>query len=69
VVDLPGGSVLTKVKLALSDFKRSDDATDTDTKVHPALLKNLLIMDGSGMLEQANADNTLWINHIAGSGS
>ncbi len=69
VVDLPGGSILTKVKLPLSDFKRSDDATDNDTKVHPALLKSLMIMDASGMLEQANSDNTLWVNHIAGSGS
>jgi hypothetical protein len=31
------------------------------------LIKSILIMDASGMFESANADNTLWVNHLMAS--
>ena len=67
ILDLPGGSLPTKAKLALTEFKRSDDSKDDATVPHVALIKNILIMDASGMFESANADNTLWVNHLVAS--
>ncbi len=67
IVDLAGGALPTKVKLAFTEFKRSDDSKDDATAPHIALIKSILIMDASGMFESANADNTLWVNHLMAS--
>jgi hypothetical protein len=61
-VAVAGGSVVQHKKLLLSGFIRSDDSKDTETKPHLALVKSITIIDASGMISQADHDNTLWVN-------
>jgi len=63
-VDVPGGSVVQHKSLLFTGFIRGDDSTDSDTKVHLAQVKSIMFGDISGMTDQADHDNTLWINHI-----
>jgi len=67
MIETPGGSIPQHKKLLLSGFARGDDSTDKDTKLHLALIKSFLIIDASGMIDQAEHDNTIWLNHIVAS--
>jgi hypothetical protein len=64
VLDLPEGSALTPFNLAFSSFKPADDTGDPNGTLDPAKIKTLLFIDTSGMVDQADIDNTLWINRI-----
>lgn len=63
-VDVPGGSAPQHEKLLLSGFIRSDDSSDTDTKPHLAAVKSIAFIDVTGMMDQTDHDNTLWLNHL-----
>jgi len=63
-IEVPGGSVPQHKKLLLSGFARGDDSTDKDTKIHLASIKSLAVIDISGLVDKADHDNSLWINHI-----
>lgn len=68
-VEVPGGSAPMHKKLLLDGFARADDSTDKDTKLHLGLIKSIAVIDISGMLNQADKDNTLWINHLSATSS
>jgi hypothetical protein len=68
-IDVPAGSTPQHKKLLLDAFTRGDDSTDKDTKLHLALIKSIAIIDVSGMMTQADKDNTLWLNHLEASAS
>jgi len=68
-VDVPGGSIPQHQKLLLSGFVRGDDSTDTDTKLHLSAVKSIAVIDITGMLEQADHDNTIWLGHLVATSS
>ena len=68
MLDVPGGSVAQHKELLLSGFNRADDSTDSDTKLHLSLVKSLTIIDISGIQQQADHANTLWVNHLVAQG-
>ncbi len=63
-VVVPAGSDVKHIKLALVGFQRSDDSKDTATKINLGLIKSMNIIDLSGMISKADADNTLWVGPI-----
>lgn len=66
-VDIPFGSKPKHIALNFSDFRSTDDSADPNGKLDLSKIKNLLLMDISGMMAQADPDhpdNTLWISHI-----
>lgn len=68
-VEIPGGSTLQHKKLLLDGFARGDDSTDKDTKLHLALVKSIAFIDVSGMMTQADKDNTLWLARLTATSS
>jgi hypothetical protein len=64
MIDVPGGSTPQHRKLLLDGFARGDDSTDKDTKLHLALVKSMAVLDVTGLLDQADHENTLWLNHF-----
>ena len=64
MIDLPGGSVSNHVNLPFDAFKVADDSKDANGKLDLENIKTLLILDGSGIMDQADHDNTLWVGHV-----
>lgn len=64
LIDLPGGSEPKNINLPFSAFKVADDSTDPNGKLDVAKVKTLLVIDSSGPLQQADHDNTLWLNQV-----
>jgi hypothetical protein len=63
-VELPGGSEPKPINLPFQAFKRADDSQDVSGKLDLSKVKTLLILDSSGILDQADRDNTLWVNQV-----
>jgi hypothetical protein len=64
IVEVPGGSQLKHLNIPFDDFKVTDDSKDPNGKLDLKKVKSLLIIDLSGAQDQADHDNTLWINHV-----
>jgi hypothetical protein len=61
-VEIPGVRVPKKVTLALSDFKPSDDSKRD--KLDLSRVKQVLILDISGLTESVEQANTLWLANL-----
>jgi len=61
-VEVPGVRVPKKVTLALSDFKPSDDSKRD--KLDLSRVKQVLILDISGLTESVEQSNTLWLANL-----
>ena len=63
-VEMPGKTQPIQSKLLFSDFKVADDSKDNNNRLDLDQVKQLLILDLTGVIGQANTPNTLWLNHI-----
>lgn len=63
-VDVPGKTVPTPLTLLFKDFKPAEDSKDDNNRLDIDQVKQLLILDLTGLIGQANAPNTLWLNRI-----
>lgn len=64
IIDLPGNSTRADYSLSVADFKPSDDSHDDNNRLDLDQVTQILFLDASGMLNQADLDNTIWINNI-----
>lgn len=64
VVELPGGSARRDISVSFADFKPGQDSKDANGKLDLDQVTNLIFLDISGFIDQANADNMIWINRI-----
>jgi hypothetical protein len=64
VLDIPGMAKLTDENISLDSLTRAQDSTDPDTKPHLGLVKQILILDISGVAGGPEQDNTLWVGPI-----
>ncbi len=64
MLEVPGKAAPTPVTLLFKDFKPADDSKDNNNRLDLDQVKQLLIIDLTGLIGQANTLNTLWLNHI-----
>ena len=64
VVELPGNSGRADLSLNFADFKPAGDSHDDNNKLDLDRIFQLLFLDSTGMADNTDADNTLWINNI-----
>lgn len=65
VIELAGGSAAKEVTLAYSTFQEAQDSRDDNGKLDLAEVKQVLLLDISGLLEAKEQTNTLWVGPIA----
>ena len=63
-VSVEGGSVAHPVQIIYSDMKAADDSKDTNGKLDLDQVKQILFIDLAGPLNQADGENTIWINNL-----
>lgn len=64
MVDVAGGSASKVMVLPFSEFGEADDSNDDNEKLDLGQIKQILILDLSGMQEQKEKSNTLWVGPI-----
>ena len=64
VVDLAGGSRAQELSVELAGFQPSNDSNDQNNKLDTELIKQVMIMDLTGMSLQAEDVNKIWISSI-----
>lgn len=62
MVEVPGLRAVRKLSLALSDFKPANESKRD--KIDLARVKQVLILDISGLLESVEQNNTLWLANL-----
>lgn len=61
-IEIPGVRVPKKISLPFTDFKRSDDSKRD--KLDLSRVKQVLILDISGLTESVEQSNTLWLANL-----
>jgi len=64
IVELPGNSGRADLALNLADFKASQDSKDDNNRLDLDQVTQIIFIDGTGLLDNTDADNTLWVNGI-----
>jgi len=64
MVTVPAGTAAAKQVCKFSDFKVADDSAVKDGHIDMSLAKTILIIDLSGVINQANHINTLWVGPL-----
>ena len=64
IVDLPGNPGRADLTFNIADFKPADDLHDDNGKLDMDQITQVIFFDATGLLEQTEADNTLWINNL-----
>ncbi len=64
IVDVPGASDPKELVLPFSGFEMTDDSGDRNGHFTPDQVNQIVIIDASGLIDGADADNTLWINKL-----
>lgn len=64
VVMIPAGSMKVDLDLPFANFKASDDSKDDNGRLDLDQVNQLLLLDASGIVDGADADNTLWLGNI-----
>ncbi len=64
IVDVPGNAQVKEAKLAFADFKVADDSKDDNNRLDLEQVKQVLLLDLTGLMGLAEGDNTLWINQL-----
>ncbi|MBI4907076.1 MAG: hypothetical protein HY820_25850 [Acidobacteria bacterium] len=66
-IDLPGGREVVRKQLPFKEFELADDApSDAPSRIDPAYLRTLSLVDLRGLVGGAAGANTLWISGLAG---
>jgi hypothetical protein len=63
-IELPGNSGRADLALNLSDFRAAQDSKDDDNKLDLDQVTQIIFIDGTGLLDNTDADNTFWVNNI-----
>ncbi len=61
---VPGGDAPVSKTLSLADFKRSDDSKDINNRLDLKEVKQLLVLDASGLIGTGAGDNTLQLSKL-----
>ncbi|MCW3097157.1 MAG: hypothetical protein JWL77_2775 [Chthonomonadaceae bacterium] len=64
IVDVPGSSEAKEFSLPFTGFEMTDDSGDRNGHFTPDQVNQIVILDASGIIDGADADNTLWINKL-----
>ena len=64
IVDVPGTGEAKEFSLPFSGFDMTDDSGDRNGHFTPDQVNQIVILDASGLIDGADADNTLWINKL-----
>ena len=64
VVEVPGLATFTPVNLKFVNFKAGDDSRDTNGKLDLNDVKQILVIDGAGMMKTREGNNTLWLGAV-----
>ncbi len=64
MIELPGSSGRADVSVNFADFKAAQDSHDANNRLDLDQVTQILFYDATGLLDHADADNSLWINNI-----
>lgn len=64
VVEVSGDSALKHVSVLFADLKAAIDSNDSNDRLDRELIKQVLIVDISGLVDMADQDNTLWLGNL-----
>jgi hypothetical protein len=62
--EVPGGSTAKEYVLPFADFKPAEDSDDPDGRLDLDQVHQIVILDLSGAIGQADQPNTLWFNNL-----
>ncbi len=63
-VDLPGDGKAMDIRLATALFEKSDDSNDNNTRLDLDQVKQIVIIDPTGLLAAGEGDNQLWLSDL-----
>jgi hypothetical protein len=63
-VELPGNSGRADLTVKFADFKPAQDSKDDNNKLDLDQVVQIVFYDATGLLDNTDGDNTLWINNI-----
>jgi hypothetical protein len=63
-LSIEGGSNSKLREIPFSQFKPADDSKDTNAKLDLEMVKQILILDTAGALNQVDQENTLWLGNL-----
>lgn len=64
IVDVPPGSETKEFALPFSGFEMTDDSGDRNGRFTPEMVTQIVILDASGLVDNADTDTTLWISKL-----
>ncbi|MGC4047176.1 MAG: hypothetical protein QM758_25545 [Armatimonas sp.] len=63
-IEVPGEKKKKSVRLALTDWQASQDSKDQDAKMDLARIKQISLIDPSGLASQTLSENTVWLSGL-----
>jgi hypothetical protein len=63
-VYVPGGAAAKDFSVPFKDFMAASDSKDTNGKLDLENVYQILLLDPSGLLDQTEGDNTLWVGDL-----
>jgi len=63
-ISVEGGSTAKAREAAFADFKPADDSKDNNGKLDLDQVKQILILDVAGPINQVDQENTLWLTNL-----
>lgn len=64
VIEVPANSQLQNINIDFANLKPADDSKDANNRLDLDQVKQVLVIDVSGILNQTDTNNTLWINKL-----
>lgn len=63
-VDLPGDGKVADIRLATMLFEKSDDSKDNNNRLDMDQVKQIVILDPTGLLGAGEGDNQFWLSNL-----
>ncbi|HZT41995.1 MAG TPA: hypothetical protein VFA07_07385 [Chthonomonadaceae bacterium] len=63
-VDVDGGSAVKHVSVSLANLKADQNTKDSNDRLDKDLIKQIVILDASGLIDHSDQDNTLWLGNL-----
>lgn len=63
-IDVPGEKKKKTIRLALADWQASQDSKDPDAKMDLARIKQIALIDPSGLASETLSENTVWLSGL-----
>ena len=63
-VSVEGGSTAKSREIAFTDMKAADDSKDTNDKLDLDQVKQIVVLDIAGAVNQVDQENTLWLSNL-----